>query len=52
MPDNTALRMKLARLYLRYRRPDLASTQVEQVLKINPTHAEALRLREQVKSAS
>jgi tetratricopeptide (TPR) repeat protein len=49
MPENLALRMRLARLYVRYRRPDLALTQVERVLAMNPNHAEARRLRQQLK---
>jgi tetratricopeptide (TPR) repeat protein len=49
MPDNTALRMRLARLYVRYHRPDLARTQVERVIELNPNHAEARRLQEQLK---
>jgi hypothetical protein len=51
MPDNTALRVRLARLYMRYRRPDLALTQVERVLELNPNHAEARRLRQQLSSS-
>jgi tetratricopeptide (TPR) repeat protein len=50
MPDNTALRIRLARLYVRYHRPDLARTQVERVLELNPNHAEARRLHEQLKA--
>jgi hypothetical protein len=50
MPENTAVRMKLARLYLRYKRPDLALTQVERVLEINPSHTEARGLRERLKA--
>lgn len=50
MPQNTAVRIKLARLYLRYSRPDLARTQVEQVLKLNPGHAEARRLKARLTS--
>ena len=49
MPDNTALRMRLARLYVRYHRPDLALTQVERILELNPNHAEARRLHEELK---
>lgn len=52
MPENTAVRVKLARLYLRYGRPDLASAQIDQVLALNPNHPEALRLCDQVKSVS
>ena len=50
MPDNTALRMRLARLYVRYHRPDLALTQVERILELNPNHAEARRLHEELKA--
>jgi Tfp pilus assembly protein PilF len=49
MPENTALRMRLAHLYVRYHRPDLALSQVERVLELNPNHAEARRLRERLK---
>jgi Tfp pilus assembly protein PilF len=50
MPENTALRMRLARLYQRYQRPDLALSQVERVLELNPNHAEASRLRQQLQA--
>jgi tetratricopeptide (TPR) repeat protein len=49
MPENIALRMRLARLYRRYRRPDLALTQVERVLALNPNLDEARQLRQQLK---
>ena len=52
MPHNTSLRMRLARLYLRYRRPDLARDQAERVLEQNPGHPEALRLRDQLRTAA
>jgi Tfp pilus assembly protein PilF len=52
MPENIALRMRLARLYQRYRRPDLARAQVERVLALNPNHAEARQLREHLKVAT
>jgi hypothetical protein len=45
MPNNTGVRMKLARLYLRYHRPDLALIEVGHVLDLNPNHPEALRLK-------
>jgi hypothetical protein len=35
---------------VRYHRPDLARTQVERVLELNPNHAEARRLHEQLKA--
>jgi tetratricopeptide (TPR) repeat protein len=50
MPENTALRMQLARLYVRYKRPDLALDQIERVLELNPNHAEAQRLRDKLKA--
>jgi Tfp pilus assembly protein PilF len=50
MPENTALRIRLAHLYVRYHRPDLALTQVDRVLELNANHAEARRLREQLKA--
>jgi Tfp pilus assembly protein PilF len=50
MPENTALRMRLAGLYLRYHRPDLALTQVERVLELNPNHDAARRLHERLKA--
>lgn len=52
MPHNTALRIRLARLYLRYQRPDLARDQVERVLQQNPSHKEALQLAAKLKTAS
>ena len=48
MPENTALRLKLARLYVRYKRPDLAISQVERILELNPVHGEAIRLRHEL----
>lgn len=50
MPENTALRVRLAKLYLRYKRPDLAREQVERVLELNPGHGEALGLRDRLKN--
>jgi tetratricopeptide (TPR) repeat protein len=50
MPENTTLRMRLARLYQRYQRPDLALAQVERVLELNPNHADASRLRGQLQA--
>jgi Tfp pilus assembly protein PilF len=52
MPENTALRLRLARLYQRYHRPDLALAQLERILAINPNHAEARRLRDELKAKS
>jgi tetratricopeptide (TPR) repeat protein len=51
MPENTGVRMRLANLYLRYHRRDLALAQVEYVLKLNPNHAEAHRLRDKLKKS-
>lgn len=45
MPDNIALRLKLARLYLKYGRRDLAEMQVNLALEANPRNPEALELR-------
>ena len=42
--------MRLARLYVRYHRPDLALTQVDQILELNPRHDEARRLQEQLRA--
>jgi hypothetical protein len=42
--------MRLARLYRRYRRPDLALAQVERVLALNPNHSEARQLHEELKA--
>jgi Tfp pilus assembly protein PilF len=52
MPENTALRLQLARLYLRYQRPDLALDQLERVLELNPNHAEARKLRDKLKASA
>jgi tetratricopeptide (TPR) repeat protein len=52
MPQNTALRLRLARLYRQYGRPDLALGQVERVLELNPGQPEARRLREELKPGS
>jgi len=49
MPQNAALRLRLARLYRQYGRPDLALGQVERVLELNPGRSEAWRLREELK---
>jgi thioredoxin-like negative regulator of GroEL len=49
MPDNVALRVKLARLYVKYRRPDLAATQVALALETNPGYPDALRLQEELR---
>ena len=45
MPDNVGLRLRLARLYATYGRPDLARDQVERVLRINPRQGDALRMK-------
>jgi tetratricopeptide (TPR) repeat protein len=47
MPQNAALRLRLAHLYRQYGRPDLALGQVERVLELNPGQPEARRLREE-----
>ena len=51
MPENTAVRLKLARLYKKFGRPDMALAQIDAVLKINPNLPEALRLQHEWKSA-
>lgn len=52
MPHNTALRMRLARLYLRYQRPDLAREQLAKVMEQNPSHSEARKLHRQLETPS
>jgi tetratricopeptide (TPR) repeat protein len=49
LPHDTGVRMRLARLYLRYHRPDLALSQIDHVLELNPHHPEARRLKAQLK---
>ena len=51
MPENTAVRLKLARLYKKFGRPDMALSQIDAVLKINPNLPEALRLKDEWKTA-
>jgi tetratricopeptide (TPR) repeat protein len=51
MPQNAALRLRLARLYRHYGRPDMALAQVDRVLELNPGQPEARRLREALKGS-
>jgi Tfp pilus assembly protein PilF len=51
MPQNSALRLRLAHLYRHYGRPDLALAQVERVLELDPGQAEARRLRDALKGS-
>lgn len=48
MPENVALRVKLARLYVKYGRKDLAAAQVALALEANPGNSGALKLREEL----
>ncbi len=41
-PGNTSARLYLARVYLQDQRPEMATSQLQQILKINPYHEPAL----------
>ncbi|MGV3719717.1 MAG: tetratricopeptide repeat protein [Actinomycetota bacterium] len=47
-PQNVPLRLKLAQLYFRNGRPDLARPEVEQILRREPEHTEARKLADQI----
>jgi len=50
MPENVSLRVELARRYIRYKRPDLAQTQLSAVLASQPGNQEALRLQQKLQA--
>jgi tetratricopeptide (TPR) repeat protein len=49
-PKDVTARLKLARFYLEHQRPDLARPQVEAVLRLDATNAEARRLNAQIQA--
>jgi tetratricopeptide (TPR) repeat protein len=51
-PASTDARVKLGRAYLALRHPEQAQAQAEQVLAVDPGHAEARRLLEDARTAS
>ena len=50
-PERTDLRLKLARLYLKYERPDLATGQVSLILERDPNNPEARELDQAIRAA-